>query len=223
RFLALVRQAIRLILFVMIPLTGLAIITRGGVVRLLFDYGRMDEQALEWTAATLGWLLLAITSESIIAILARAFYAGRDTATPVAAAIAAVAINVSLAVALSGPMGLPGIGLAITLGSWAEMTILVVILWYRRPTFQPSLLVRAAGVALATGLLATGAAYLVGQAVAALIGQEPGKILLFVQLALMGLTGGLVYAALASVLSTPEMAMIWRLTSGLVRRRTISS
>ncbi|MFI5199185.1 MAG: murein biosynthesis integral membrane protein MurJ [Candidatus Limnocylindrales bacterium] len=223
RFLALVRQAIRLILFVMIPLTGLAIITRGGVVRLLFDYGRMDDQALEWTAATLGWLLLAITSESVIAILARAFYAGRDTATPVGAAIVAVAINVSLAVALSGPMGLPGIGLAITLGSWAEMTILVVILWYRRPTFRPGLLLRAAAVALATGLLATGAAYVVGQAVAAVVGQEPGKILLFVQLALMGLTGGLVYAALAWLLGTPEMAMIWRLTSGLVRRRTISS
>ena len=44
RYLALVRRAIRLILFVMIPLTGLAIITRGGVVRLLFDYGKMDDR-----------------------------------------------------------------------------------------------------------------------------------------------------------------------------------
>ncbi len=108
---------IRLILFVMIPLTGLAIITRGGVVQLLFDYGKMDDQALQQTAQTLGLLLFGMTSESVIAILARSFYAGRDTATPVIAAILAVAINVTLAIALAGPLGLPGIGLAITLGS----------------------------------------------------------------------------------------------------------
>ena len=223
RFLALVRQAVRLILFVMIPLTGLAIITRGGVVQLLFDYGRMDDEALERTAQTLGWLLLAITSESVIAILARAFYAGRDTATPVAAAVVAVAINVSLSVALAGPFGLPGIGLAITVGSWAEMTILIVILWYRRPTFDPGQLVRFGGVALLTGLLATGAAFLVGQGLVALVGDEPSKPILLVELALMGIVGGLVYAALATALRIPEMGTIWRLTISLVRRRTISS
>ncbi|MGH2512247.1 MAG: murein biosynthesis integral membrane protein MurJ [Candidatus Limnocylindrales bacterium] len=223
RFLDLVRRAIRLIVFVMVPLSGLSIIARGGVVRLLFGYGRMDAQAIERTAATLAWLLLALTSESIIAILARAFYAGRDTRTPVIAAIVAVAINVSLSIALAGPMGLPGIGLAITLGSWAEAAVLVTIVWHRRPTFGPGALVRAGGVALATGLLATGAAYLVGQAGVALVGNEPGKIVLFVELAAMAVVGGLVYVGLAALLRIPELSTIWDLASGLVRRRTISS
>lgn len=223
RFLALVRRTIRLILFVMIPLTGLAIITRGGVVRLLFDYGQMDAETIQRTAETLGWLLLAMTSESVIAIMARAFYAGRDTATPVVAAIVAVAINTTLAVALASPFGLPGIGLAITLGSWAEVGVLIVILWHRRPTFGPGELVRSGAVALVTGLLATGAAFLVGQGVAAIAGQVPGKVVLFFQLAAMGLTGAFVYVGLALALGTPELQTILGLANAIFRRRTIST
>ncbi len=223
RYLALVRRAIRLILFVMIPLTGLAIITRGGVVRLLFDYGKMDEEALQQTSQTLGLLLLGMTSESVIAILARSFYAGRDTATPVIAAILAVAINVTLSITLAGPLGLPGIGLAIAIGSLAEASLLLVILWYRRPTLRPSDLVRSGARAIATGLIATGAAFLVGQAITNVVGSEPGKVVLFFQLAATGLTGALVYAACATVLRTPEMGTIWDLAIGLLRRRTISA
>ena len=53
RYLALVRRTIRLILFVMMPLSGLAIITRGGSSRLLFDYGQMDADAIQHTARPL--------------------------------------------------------------------------------------------------------------------------------------------------------------------------
>ncbi len=223
RYLALVRHAIRLIIFVMVPLTGLSIIARGGVVRLLFGYGRMDEVSIERTATTLLWLLLALTSESMIAILARAFYAGRDTRTPVFAAIVAVAINVSLSILLAGPLGLAGIGLAITVGSWAEAAVLVVILWYRRPTFGPGDLVRSGAVAIVIGMLATGSAFLVGQGAEGLLGSTPDKEVLVVQLAAMGIAGGLVYVGLAFILRIPELRTIWDLAIAVVRRRTISA
>ena len=223
RYLDLVRQAIRLILFVMIPLTGLSMIARGGVVRLLFDYGHMDDQSVERTATTLLWLLLAITSESMIAILARAFYADRDTRTPVFAAIIAVALNVSLSILLAGPFGLAGIGLAITVGSWAEAAVLVVILERRRPTFQPGLLVRAGGVALTAGLVATGAAFLVQEAFGSVLGREPEKLPLVLQLGATGLAGGLVYAGLAALFRIPELRTIVDLAIAVVRRRTISA
>jgi putative peptidoglycan lipid II flippase len=223
RYVALVRQAIRLILFVMIPLTGLAMIARGGVVRLLFDYGHMDDQSIERTATTLLWLLLALTSESMIAILARAFYADRDTRTPVFAAIVAVALNVSLSILLAGPFGLAGIGLAITVGSWAEAAVLIVILERRRPAFQPGLLVRAGGVALVAALVATGAAFLAQEALGSVLGSEPEKLSLVLQLAATGLAGGLVYAGLATLLRIPELGTIVDLAIAVVRRRTISA
>ena len=223
RYLALVRQAIRLVLFVMIPLTGLSIIARGEVVRLLFGYGRMDVASIERTAATLLWLLFALTSESTIAILARAFYAGRDTRTPVLAAVVAVALNVSLSILLAGPFGLAGIGLAITIGSWAEASLLVVVLAHRRPTFGPVGLARAGALALLPSLVATGAAFLVEQAVATIVGGDPGKVLLLLELGVIALVGGLVYVGLAALLRIPELDTILDLAIGLVRRRTISA
>jgi putative peptidoglycan lipid II flippase len=223
RYLALIRQAIRLILFVMIPLTGLSIVARGEVVKLLFGYGRMDETSIERTATTLLWLLLALTSESMIAILARAFYAGRDTRTPVLAAIVAVALNVSLSILLAGPFGLAGIGLAITVGSWAEATVLVLILWRLRPTFQPAGIIRAAGVAMVAALIATAAAFAVEQALDGVFGSEPGKLLVLVELAATAIVGGLTYVGLAAALRIPELGTILDLAIAVVRRRTISA
>src|ERR1035437_4902718 len=142
----------------MIPLTGLSIVARGEVVKLLFGYGRMDETSIERTATTLLWLLLALTSESMIAILARAFYAGRDTRTPVLAAIVAAALNVSLSILLAGPFGLAGIGLAITVESWAEATVLVLILSRLRAPLPAAGMLRAAGVAMVAAPIAPAAA-----------------------------------------------------------------
>ncbi len=223
RYLALIRQALRLILFVMIPLTGLAIIARGEVVRVLFGYGKMDEGSIERTATTLLWLLLALTSESMIAILARAFYAGRDTRTPVIAAVIAVAINVSLSIILAGPFGLAGIGLAITIGSWIEAAVLIVVLAARMTTFGPAGLVRAGAIAVVAGLLATGAAFLAEQALAGFMGSAPGKIALVLELGLTAVVGGLVYAGIAFALRIPELHTILDLLIALVRRRTISA
>ncbi len=223
RYLALVRESLRLILFVMIPLTGLSIVARGDVVRLLFGYGRIDEATLERTAATLLWLFLALTSESMIAILARAFYAGRDTRTPVYAAIVAVVLNVTLSILLAGPFGLAGIGLAITLGSWAEAVVLVLILWRLHPMLQPGDLVRAGATALAASLIATVAAWLAAQGVAALAGGSLGKEFLLVRLVTMSIVGGLVYIGLARLFRIPELTTIVNLVVAVIRRRTISA
>ncbi|HSS36534.1 MAG TPA: murein biosynthesis integral membrane protein MurJ, partial [Patescibacteria group bacterium] len=120
-YVSLVGRALRLILWVMLPLAGLTIVLRTEIVTLLFGYGRFDEHGVALTAAVLTCLSFALASESLIAILARAFYASRDTLTPVAAAVLAVAINVSLAIVLTGPLGLAGVGVAIAIGSWVEV------------------------------------------------------------------------------------------------------
>ena len=133
---SLVGRALRLIIWVMLPLAALTIVLRSEIVTLLFGYGRFDERGVTLTAAVLMCLSFALASESLIAILARAFYASRDTLTPVAAAVLAVILNVSLAVVLVGPLGLAGIGVAIAVGSWVEALVLLVILNRRIGGFQ---------------------------------------------------------------------------------------
>ena len=77
-------RALRLLAFVMVPITAIGFVVADDVTRLLFDYGATDEPLLEATTAALQAFLLGLTAHSLIAVLARAFYARQDTLTPVA-------------------------------------------------------------------------------------------------------------------------------------------
>ena len=76
---------------VMVAIAALGIVVAEDVTRLLFGYGSIGDAALELTATTLAVFMLGLTAHSLIAVVARAFYALQDTATPVAAALLAVA------------------------------------------------------------------------------------------------------------------------------------
>ena len=82
------------------------------------------------------YFAIGLTAHALIAVLARGFYARQDTVTPVLAAVAAVAINCSLAVVLVGPYGLQGIALAIAVAAWIEAFALLAILHHRLPHFE---------------------------------------------------------------------------------------
>ena len=77
--------------------------------------------------------LLGLTAHSLITVLARSFYALKDTATPVAAALVAVAANIIVANLLIGPLGLNGLAAAIAISAWLETIVLVVLLVRRVP------------------------------------------------------------------------------------------
>ncbi len=177
-----------------------------------------DSAGIAGTAAALLYLILALPSESLTAILARAFYAGRDTATPVVAAVLAVAVNTSFAILAIGSLGPAAVAIGIVLGSWVEALFLVVVLRRRRPTFA------AAGVALAAppmilaAVVAAAVAALVLGASAALFGDEPAKVAILVQLVASTGTGGLVYLALTRLLRVPEVTTLLDLAMAAVRR-----
>jgi putative peptidoglycan lipid II flippase len=217
-FAALMSRAIRLILFVMIPITGVSIVLNHEIVDVLFGYSRFDAAALDLTAATLVAFLTGLTAHSLIAILARAFYARQDTRTPVAAAILAVVINSSLAAVLAGPFGLPGLGLAIAIAAWVETIVLLVLLQRSLPELavRPllSLGIRSLGVAIGGSLAAAGV--LAGLRLA--MGDNPGRFDLVIQIAVVGTVWLLTSAAVAVVLRIGELASMIGLMLDLLRR-----
>ena len=198
-------KSLRLILFVMLPATAFGIVLRRQIITLLFDYGKFDAYAVDLTADALFFFLLGLASESLLVILARAFYAGRDTLTPVVAAVIAVIVNVTIGVATVGTLGLPGLALGLAVGSWIETTILVVILWRRVPGFDVRSLadagVRSGICAIAAGLAMLGAS----RGVEAALGFDLGKPALAVQVAIAGSVGALVFLGLARLLRIPEL------------------
>lgn len=217
-YVSLVSRALRLIVWVMLPLAGLTMVLRTDIVTLLFGYGRFDQHGIDLTSAALLFLALALASESLIAILARAFYASRDTLTPVLAAVLAVALNVSLAVVLVGRLELAGIGLAIAIGSWAEVGFLLVVLDRRVGGLDAGALVRSGAVALACAVVASAVAWAAMAALEGLVGASPPRPVLFVELGLATGLAGLVYLGLSRALRIPELGTIVRLMTDAVRR-----
>jgi putative peptidoglycan lipid II flippase len=217
-FLLLLTQSLRLLLFVMLPLTALAIVVRTQLVTILFGYGQFDGSAIDLTADTLLFFLVGLAAHSLISVLARAFYAGRDTRTPVAAAILAVVVNVTLAFVLVGPMGLPGLALAIAVGAWAEALVLVAILRRRYPALDARgiamVFVESAVASVAAGLAGWGALLVATAA----LGAEVGKVGLLIELVAVTVVGGLVFVAAAGALRIPELPTIVAVVLDLLRR-----
>jgi putative peptidoglycan lipid II flippase len=217
-FAALVSRAVRLLLFVMLPITGIAIVLRREIVALLFGYGRFDEAAIDLTAATLLAFLVGLGAHALIAILARAFYARQDTRTPVAAAILAVVVNSTLAVILAGPFGLPGVALAIAIAAWLETAVLFAALKRRVPELAVRPIASLAVRSTIVTIIGSAAGAVVAAWLATALGPDESRIQLLVRMIVAGLAWLVTSAALAAVLRIGELASIIGLMADLARR-----
>jgi len=189
---------------------------------VLFGYGLFGGTAIDLTADTLLFFMVGLGAHSLIAVLARAFYAGRDTRTPVAAAILAVVINVTLGILLVDGLGLRGLAIAIAFGAWAEALVLLEVLRQRYPDLDIPGVIRAFLEALGGSIVAGAAAFVVMELLGGLLGAHPGKVGSFVELVVATAVGGGVYLATAVALHVPELPTIVAVVSDL-RRRPSSS
>ena len=128
----LIVRSLRLLLYLMIWITIVGMVERRQVVAVLFG-GGFDARGISLTADTLLFFFIGLPAHAMIVVLARAFYSGQDTRTPVIAAILAVVVNVVVSVATVGSLGLSGLALGIAVGAWFEAILLAVLLWQRTP------------------------------------------------------------------------------------------
>jgi putative peptidoglycan lipid II flippase len=200
----LVVRSLRLLLYAMLFVTAVGIVIRRQVVTLLFDYG-LDERAISLTADTLSFFLLGTAGTAIVIVLARAFFSGHDTRTPVTTAVGGMVVSISIAIATVGTLGLSGIALGMSMGAWFEAAVLGVMLWRRAPTAGLERLIRPLIVFTAGALLAGGTALAMIRLTDPLIGADPGKLALIGQIALVTAAAGLVYALYTRLMGIPEL------------------
>ena len=217
-FSALLTKALRLLLYVMIPIAGLVTVLRRPFIDILFGGGKISDPDLDRIATTLVWFLTGLAAHALIAVLARAFYARQDTLTPVLAAVAAVALNSSLAIVLVGPLGLSGIALAIAVAAWMEAVVLLIILRRRVPHVRLQGLGRVAGEAIVGTLVAGAIAGGVTALTERLLGSDPSRLALIGESLIVAVGFGLVYAAVSLVLRIPELASIVEVMVDAIRR-----
>jgi putative peptidoglycan lipid II flippase len=217
-FASLLTRALRLLVYVMVPIAVLTAVVRQPVVEILFGGGKIDQADLDLIALTLVGFVVGLTAHALIAVLARAFYARQDTATPVVAAVGAVVVNTTLAVILVEPYGLPGIALAIAIAAWLEALALLAILHDRLPHFELGGLGRVGIEAVVASAVAgvAAAALLVG--VEGVFGDAAGRLLSIVVVAIVSVGFGVVYAALSVALRIPELPSIVGVMADVLRR-----
>lgn len=109
------RQLLRVIIWMALPVSVITFFTRGYVVHFIRNTGD------PMMAGILGCLVVAILFRTVYHMAARAFYAQQDTKTPLNISFAAIGLNVVLAIVLSMVLKMGAYGLA-----WAQSTVAVI-------------------------------------------------------------------------------------------------
>jgi putative peptidoglycan lipid II flippase len=217
-YVSLLTRALRLLIYTMVPIAGLLAILRVPIVQVLFP--AFDPKAVEATSSTLLFFVVGLAAHALIAILARAFYARQDTRTPVAAAILAVVINSILAFAFVGPLGLPGLALAIAIAAWVEAIVLVWLLKRRLAGLDVVALFRVGAEAALGTAVAAAVALFAMSSIEATIGRTPGRLALTAEGIAVAAIFALAYLGVSLALRIPELPTIVGVMVDLVRRGT---
>lgn len=98
------------------------------LIRLVLGGGNFDEDAIKKTALTLGVFTLAMPTESLIHLLARAFYATKNTVIPVIMSIIGLIVAIGGGYLLKSSLGILSIPTAFALASLIEVIFLLVLL-----------------------------------------------------------------------------------------------
>ena len=109
------RQILRVIIWLALPVATITFFTRGYVVHFIRNAGD------PLMAGILGALCIAILFRTIYHMAARAFYARQDTKTPLYISFVSIGLNVILAILLSTTFDMGAYGLA-----WAQSIVAVV-------------------------------------------------------------------------------------------------
>jgi putative peptidoglycan lipid II flippase len=124
-FLSILVSSLNQILYLTLPISMLLIVLRIPLVRLFYGTGRFDWAATVETGLTLAYFATAITANALIALLSRAFYAMKDSKTPMVVTLISVVVNIALSYYLVLVNSLPIYFLAF---SFSVSSVLGVIL-----------------------------------------------------------------------------------------------
>ncbi|EHQ91742.1 murein biosynthesis integral membrane protein MurJ [Desulfosporosinus youngiae] len=126
-----ISNAIRMVIFITVPISIGMIVLRFPLIRVLFEHGQFTPQDTLTMAIPLFYFSIGISSQAVIQILPRVFYALQDTWTPVLLGIVAMAINIIAMFLLVGPLAHGGLAFATTIAAFANMLLLFYVLHKR--------------------------------------------------------------------------------------------
>ncbi len=139
-FLDTLLTTIRQILFFIFPITIILLLLRAQIVRVVLGSGAFDWNDTIRTADMLALFSLSLFAQCLIPLLARAFYALKNTTIPTVAAIVGTVITIFGGVWLKDMYGVAGLAMGFTAGSIAQLLVLWIALHDTLGTLHESLL-----------------------------------------------------------------------------------
>lgn len=121
-------NASRKICFFILPAMAVFFLLRAQIVRLALGAGVFDWTDTIRTADVLGIFLTSLIGQALVPLLARAFYALQNTATPLWIGLLSEIVNIALAITLRGPFGITGLVAAFSVATYVNLFLLVVML-----------------------------------------------------------------------------------------------
>jgi putative peptidoglycan lipid II flippase len=145
------QSVIRVIVWLALPVTVIALIARGYIINFIVNGGD------PYMASILGILGISILFRCVFFIAARSFYAQQDTKTPLYISLFTISLNIALGVwfTLGLGLGVHGLAWAAVIGSITEVSILFYLMSRRIPgLFDKAFLSAIGRMASAAGFMA---------------------------------------------------------------------
>ena len=220
--------ALRFILIASIP-SAVGLIFLGQPIVSLLERGAFDASASNLVNATLRFFALGLVVHAVLEVVARSFYADKDTLTPLWAALGGAAINLVGAFLLSGvlladvlvtpgpllqfaqrvDLGVSGLALANSLATTFEVGLLLWVLRRRWQSINEDALARTVLKTAAASLLMALAIVLLEPLLGAWF-KAPGLLASLGMVGAQVLLGGLVFFACTLALRMPEPRLLWQ-------------
>lgn len=214
--------ALRFILIASIP-SSIGLILVGQPVLTLLEGGAFDKSATALVYSALRAFSLGVIVHSMLEIVARSFYADKDTVTPLWAAIAGASVNIVLAYVLTGlAFGngelerVWGIALANSIGVAVEVGFLLIILRRRWHGINENALARTLVKTIVASLVM--AVVVVGiKSAWVMLGLGDSTLFTIGQVGVQIIGGGLAFLITAIILRMEELQDLFNL---ILRKKT---
>jgi putative peptidoglycan lipid II flippase len=119
------RRAFDFTLLFSVPFVTAFLVVPDIIMRAMFARGAFTKGDAAAAGATLAAYAVGLIPFVLIRSAVATFYARKDTATPVKAALTGVAVNVGLKIALVGSLAQVGLAFATAVGAWINLLLVV--------------------------------------------------------------------------------------------------
>ena len=199
-----IQKAIRLLTFILIPLTLGIMIFRQDIVSVMYERGEFDAVSTINTAGALFYYTIGILGAGLVEVMNKSFYARQDTRTPLYVGMAIIVTNIVLSVLLGNTtLTFKGLALATSITALLNAGVLTIIANRKNKGILSRELIEYIGRIIISGLVMFIIVFVVNRGLERIF--ESTIIYNLVKMAISASVGIVSYMILTSVLKVNEL------------------